>query len=207
MFASVIYTLVLMVAISGFNVVYVSFFLKEHQVPLIFRNPDSSIYYDIQRAKILFFLVFIILSGIMCSLNFYDVDGKCLHTFEEDVFGSTSVDLYQYSLTALLWIVSLPMMSLFFMVGMRDNLKFGCYPVVIANIIFAFMLFILSQIVIISSIIQSGNNLIRGIHIASYLVLGTCLVCNLIYRVKYAKDDIAKEEEEVLDKAVAAVAS
>ena len=99
------------------------------------------------------------------------------------------------------------MMSLFFMVGMRDNLKFGCYPVVIANIIFAFMLFILSQIVIISSIIQSGNNLIRGIHIASYLVLGTCLVCNLIYRVKYAKDDIAKEEEEVLDKAVAAVAT
>ena len=196
-----------MVAIAGFNVIYVSFFLKEHQVPLIFRNPDSSIYYDIQRAKILFFLVFIILSGIMCSLNFYDVDAKCLHTFEEDVFGSTSVDLYQYSLTALLWIVSLPMMSLFFMVGMRDNLKFGCYPVVIANIIFAFMLFILSQIVIISSIIQSGNNLIRGIHIASYLVLGTCLVCNLIYRVKYAKDDIAKEEEEVLDKAVAAVAT
>jgi hypothetical protein len=29
-------------------------------------------------------------------------------------------------------------------------------------------------------------------------VLGTSLVCNFIYRVKYAKDDIAKEEEEDL---------
>jgi len=94
MFASVIYTLILMAAIAGFNVVYVSFFLKEHQVPLIFRNPDSSIYYDIQRAKILFFIVFMILSGIMCSINFYDVDASCLHTFDEENFGSTSVDLY-----------------------------------------------------------------------------------------------------------------
>jgi hypothetical protein len=86
------------------------------------------------------------------------------------------------------------MILLFFMVGMRDNLKFGCYPVVIANIIFAFMLLVLSQILIISAIIHSGNILIRAGHLMEYGVLGISLVLNLIYRVKYAKHDIAKEE-------------
>lgn len=47
MFISIIYVLFLMALVTGFNAVYVSFFLKEHQVPLIFRNPDSSLYYDI----------------------------------------------------------------------------------------------------------------------------------------------------------------
>ena len=164
-------------------------------MPLIFRNPDSSIFYDIQRAKNLFYLVYMILSGIMCSVNFLDVEAKCLHTYNESAFSSQSVDLYQYSLTALLWIVSLPMILLFFMVGMRDNLKFGCYPVVIANVIFAFMLFILSQIVIISAIVYSESLFIRAIHVSSYAVIGVSLVSNIIYRVKYAKDDIAKEEE------------
>ena len=194
MFASVIYCLLLMAIVSGFNVIYVSFQMKEHQVPLIFRNPDSSLYYDTQRAKNLFYLVFMVLSGIMGSLNFFNVYGQCLHTYDEENFGSKSVDLFQYSLTALLWIVSIPMILLFFMVGMRDNLKFGCYPVVIANIIFAFMLFVLSQILIISAIVYSGNILIRVGHIMEYGVLGISLLLNIIYRVKYAKHDITKEE-------------
>jgi hypothetical protein len=149
MYTSVGYVIFLMIVVSIFNVIYISYFMKEHQVPLIFRNPDSSIYYDTQRAKNLFYLVFIVLSGILGSLNFYDVDAKCLHTYDETNFSSQSVDLLQYSLTALLWIVSIPMIILVVMVGMRDNMKFGCYPIVIANIIFAFMLFILSQILII----------------------------------------------------------
>ena len=63
-------------------------------MPLIFRNPDSSLFYDTQRAKNLFYVVFMVLSGIMGSLNFYNVDAKCLHTYDEENFGSTSVDLY-----------------------------------------------------------------------------------------------------------------
>ena len=80
------------------------------------------------------------------------------------------------------------------MVGMRDNLKFGCYPIVIANIIFAFMLLVLSQILIISALIYSGNTLIRAGHLMEYGVLGISLLMNAIYRVKYAKHDIAKED-------------
>jgi hypothetical protein len=36
--------------------------------------------------------------------------------------------------------------------------------------------------------------LIRAGHLMEYGVLGISLVLNLIYRVKYAKHDIAKEE-------------
>ena len=96
------------------------------------------------------------------------------------------------------------MILLSFMVGMRDNLKFGCYPIVIANIIFAFMLLVLSQILIISALIYSGNPLIRAGHLMEYGVLGISLCMNAIYRVKYAKHDIAKEEatDEAQDNSV-----
>lgn len=155
-------------------------------MPLIFRNPDSSIYYDTQRAKNLFYIIFIVLNGILASLNFYDVDAPCLHTYSEQHIATSWVDLYQYSMTALLWIVSLPMIFLFLMVGMRDNLKFGCYPIVIANIIFSFMLLILSQIVVITAIIYSGEILIKAGHLMCYGVLGVSLLFNLYYRVVYA---------------------
>lgn len=157
MFVSIIYVLLLMAFVTGFNTIYISYFMKEHQVPLIFRNPDSSIYYDIQRAKNLFYVIFIVLTGIPGSLNFYNVEATCLHTYDESNFPSKSVDLFSYSLTALLWIVSIPMLFLAVMVGMRDNLKFACYPIVIANIIFALMLFILSQILIINALVYSGD--------------------------------------------------
>lgn len=144
MYASFAYTMLLMLIVVAVNTVYVPYFLKEYQIPLIFRNPDSSMYYDIQRAKDLFYVVFLVLSGIPAQLNFYVIGGTCLHTHNEDELSSANVDMYQYSMTALLWIVSLPMIILFIMVGMRDNLKFGCYPVVLVNLIFSFMLFILS---------------------------------------------------------------
>lgn len=93
MFVSVIYVLFLMGVVTGFNTVYVSYYMKEHQVPLIFRNPDSSLYYDTQRAKILFYVVFIVLSGVLGSLNFYDPDTTCLHTYNEESVSSEYVDL------------------------------------------------------------------------------------------------------------------
>ena len=45
-FASFVLTLLLMGAVTCLNTVYIPYFMKEHQVPLLFRNPDSSIYYD-----------------------------------------------------------------------------------------------------------------------------------------------------------------
>lgn len=89
------------------------------------------------------------------------------------------------------------MIFLVFMVRMRDNLKFGCYPIVIANIIFAFMLLILSQILIIYSLIYSEDILLKACHLAIYGIFGISLLNNAIYRSRYAKYDIAKEDEEL----------
>lgn len=193
MLISSAYCVFLMALVALFNLFYVSYCMKEHQVPLIFRNPDSSIFYDTQRAKNLFHTVFIVLTGVVCNINFFKVDDKCLHTYDEDAVSSDFVDMYQYSLTALLWIVSLPMLILVFMVSMRDNLKFGCYPVVIANIIFAFMLLVLSQIVIINSIIYTQDIYLRYGHVALYGVLFVSMLNNSFYRLVFAQYDIAKE--------------
>ena len=76
-------------------------------------------------------------------------------------------------------------------------MKFGCYPVVIANIIFAFMLFVLSQILIIYSLIYSEEMLLKANHLANYGILGISLLINSIYSAKYAKIDIAREENVI----------
>lgn len=55
------------------------------------------------------------------------------------------------------------------------------------------MLFVLSQIIIIFSIIYAENDLLKISHIAKYVVLGLSLANNVFYRIKYAKIDIAKD--------------
>jgi hypothetical protein len=196
MYASVGYTLFLMALVTLFNTVYIPYFIKEHQVPLIFRNPDSSLFFDTQRAKNLFYMIFLVLSGILASLNFYDTASPCLHTYSEAAISTEYVDLYQYSMTALLWIVSLPMIILAVMVAMGDNLRFGCYPFIIANMIFSFMLFLLSQIVIILAIIYTKNFYFWLLHIVKYGILGVSLFFNFIYRVCFARYDITKEDHQ-----------
>ncbi|CDW90585.1 UNKNOWN [Stylonychia lemnae] len=195
MFISVAFDLLLIGIVSLFNVMYISFYLKEHQVPIIFRNPDSSLYYDIQRAKNFFFVCYLTLTGILAQLNFYDAYGKCLHTQNEKSFSSTDVDMYQYALLALLWVVAIPFLFLIGMISIRDNLKVGCYPVVIANLIFAFMLFILSQIVIINAIMFASSILLQICHLANYGIFGISLINNIYYQYKYAKIDVVASDK------------
>ena len=94
MYASVVFALALMVGMLGFLVIFVSCFLKEHQIPLIFRQADGSLYSDIQRAKNFFFMVFIVLTGVPAQLNFYVVNDSCLHTVSDDYLPAGTVDLY-----------------------------------------------------------------------------------------------------------------
>ena len=58
------------------------------------------------------------------------------------------------------------------------------------------MLFVLSQIIIIYSIIYAENDLLKISHIAKYAVLGLSLVNNIFYKIKYAKIDIAIDSSE-----------
>lgn len=150
-----------------------------------------------QRAKNFFFLIYIILCGILSELNFYVVDDTCLHTVNEGRFSTQDVDMYQFALLALLWVVSVPIVILILMAGMKDSLKVGCYPVVIANIIFGFMLFILSQIVIVYALIYGESNYLKYCHLINYGVLGISLLGNMLYRSVFAKNDIVLDEKSV----------
>lgn len=190
MIVSTLYTLLLMVLVTLFNVWYVSFKLKEHHIPLIFRNPDSNIYFDIHRAKLTFFMLFMVLSGILAQLNLYAVSSPCLHTTDEAHFSSAYVDLYQYALLALLWVVTVPLLFMLCMLKLRDNLKVGCYPIVVANIIFGFMLMLLSQIVIVYSLIYAENPANKCAHALNYTIIAGFMLNNAYYRGRYARFDV-----------------
>ena len=90
--------------------------------------------------------------------------------------------------------VAVPLILLLSLIGLRDNLKFCCYPIVIANIIFALMLFVLSQIVILYSLLFPQSLPLFVAHLAPYSVLGLSLLNHSFYRCKYAKIDITAEK-------------
>lgn len=120
---------------------------------------------------------------------------KCLHTVDEEAFSSQDADTYQYALTALLWVVVIPLALMIILMESKDNLKFACYPLVIANIIFAFMLFILTQIILIYAIVYGENQNLRLLHIAKYGILGLSLLNNIIYKLKIAQYDVIKDNK------------
>eukprot|EP00347_Sterkiella_histriomuscorum_P022995 403336357 len=197
MYASVGFDMLLIGMVAIFNVIYVSFYMREHHVPIIFRNPETSLFYDQQRAKNFFYLIYIILTGILAQLNFYVADSKCLHTKYEDKFSSLNVDMYQYALLSLLWVVAVPLLFLFGMIGLQDNMKVGCYPIVIANIIFGLMLFILTQIIIVYAIMYAERSFLQWCHIFNYGTLGLSLLNNYFYKKKLAKYDITLNESGI----------
>ena len=64
MHISTLAVLFIMISFTIYNVFYITLFLKEHHIPLIFRTPNISFAYDLMRAKLLFFILFLTLAGI-----------------------------------------------------------------------------------------------------------------------------------------------
>jgi hypothetical protein len=48
----------------------------------------------------------IVFCGTLPELNFYDSKALCLHTADEDYISTIDVDMYQFALLALLWVVA-----------------------------------------------------------------------------------------------------
>ena len=79
---------------------------------------------------------------------------------------------------------------------LRDNLRFGCIPVIIATGIFQFLIFTLAMIVVVNCIICANNWIVRGAHIANIVVLVFSIIIASLYRNYYAKRDLLRTEEE-----------
>ena len=80
MFFSNSYIVVLMFILAILAVYVIPVKLKEHHIPMLFRQADENMFSVIMRAMIFAYFYFIILCGCMPSASMYRVDDVCLHT-------------------------------------------------------------------------------------------------------------------------------
>ena len=81
-FVSEIYVVALMFLCFYAACVWIPYQINEYQVPIYFRSTYSNVFYDFLKLRIFFFGYFMVLSGCLPQLIFYDMssDQKCLHT-------------------------------------------------------------------------------------------------------------------------------
>lgn len=188
-----------MIGILIANTVYVPFYLKEHQIPIVFRSPQSNIFFDVTRVRLYLFVAFIMLSACIPHVIFYYTDHPCLHTVSQEDFGIDWTDYYQYSMMACVWVISTPVG--FFLLGQlfKDSIRYIWYPIMIANLVFVLMLFTLSMIVVAFGIKGSSSSLLRLIYVANLGVVVVCGLLNAFYNAVFSKRDLlrADDDEEV----------
>lgn len=143
MHVSTAFCMTLMLAFAVYNCFYLTLFLKEHHLPLMFRSPNISFAYDLMRAKIIMFCIFLTLAGVQAQLNLYSLTSPCLYTDVRN-FTAEWVDTYQYGLTTMFWVIAVPGISLAICTIMRDEMRLGCYPIIISMIVIGLMLWVLS---------------------------------------------------------------
>ena len=118
------------------------------------------------RIRILCYSYFITLSGSLPHLIFYYASDICLHTYSERDFGLNWTDYYQFCLTLMTWVISVPMLIFVIASSFGDNIKYFLFPFLIANLVFVFVTSLLSLIVIVFSLIGAQNHYVRGAHTA-----------------------------------------
>ena len=107
---SELYVVVLMLINFGVSCIWVPFRMREHHIPVFLRKAQSNVFYDFMRIRVLSFAYFITLAGCLPQMTFYYVNDVCLHTYSERDFGINWTDYYQFCLTALIWVISAPIL-------------------------------------------------------------------------------------------------
>ena len=135
--------LIMMSAITVFNTFYVPNHLKEYQIPIIFRGAETNVWFDRQRIHNTLFFANIIFSGCMPSLALMNIGSPCLHTGNPK-FDLYWTDKYQFLISVLLWTVILPISFMLLSIALKDQSRLICYPILIANLIFGFIMIFMS---------------------------------------------------------------
>jgi len=81
---------------------------------------------------------------------------------------------------------------------MKDPMRMACYPILVAMLVIGFMLFVLTQYVLISALIYGDKITIVLVISFSYLSVLALLLNNYIFRRKYSGKDIQEIEEDNL---------
>lgn len=136
MILSSVYVILLMMVTFAIATIWAPFKMKEHHIPAFLRKAESNVFYDFMRVRVLSFVYFMTLSGCLPHLTFYFVNDVCLHTYSQRDFGLNWTDYYQFCLTALIWVISVPITLYVAATALRDSLRYILIPLIIANITF-----------------------------------------------------------------------
>lgn len=199
MMTSEIYIIILMVMAFLAAAIYVPFRMKEHSIPILLRNASSNVFYDFMKIRIYVFIYFMTLAGCLPHLMFYFHHDVCLHTYSSQFFGIDWTDYYQFCLTMLVWVISIPLAIFLVANAFRDNIKYSMYPFLIANMVFQFMLTILAFVCVVFAIFHGNSIAIKVTHAYNIFVVSICSMANWIYRIRYAKKDLLRTDEEEID--------
>jgi len=162
----------------------------------MFRSPQTNIFYDVTRVRIYFFLLFIMLAACIPHVIFYYTDHPCLHTYSQADFGINWTDYYQYSMLACVWVIMIPVVLFTLGKACNDSIRYIWYPMMIGNIVFVLMLFVLSMIVVVFAIKGSASYYIRYLFIANLGIVVYALVANALYDIVFSKSDLLRADDD-----------
>ena len=103
------------------------------------------------------FVFIVVLGGCMPNLSFMQFGQQCLQTGSPDNFSMDMSDQYQYLLSVLLWVILVPIIFISMSIVIKDQSQLICVPVLIANLIFGFLMVFMSLFIIIYIVLYSNN--------------------------------------------------
>jgi hypothetical protein len=90
----------------------------------------------------------------------------------------------------MFWVIAIPGISLLICTLMKDQMRMACYPIIVAILVIGFLLFFLSQYVLICAMIYGFKTPLIITIALNYVALIALVANNIIFRRKYAGKDI-----------------
>ena len=146
--ASEVGIMLLMAGLTVLNTFYVNSRMKGYQIPVLFRGAETNEWYDRMRIHNLLFFSICVLGGCLPNLAFFTFGEICLNTMDPDLMPVEVSDKYQYLVVVLLWVIILPTICMGVGTVFRDHSRLVCYPVLIANLIFGFLVIVMAIVII-----------------------------------------------------------
>ena len=192
---SEIFILVAMGCFTIFNSLFVPFRLKDRQIPIIFRNSDTNEWYERRRVQNFIFFLIWIMGGCLPNLSFFAYGAPCLHTSDNERFSVTVSDRYQYLLATFLWVLIIPGLVMSISLLFRDKSGLICFPCLIANTVFGFIMMFLSLYIIANVCFLAYDYYLMWIHRFHAMAFVLGVLNNYIYYHTLYQIDIGRSKD------------
>ena len=210
MITSQTYILVLMFILAILAVYAIPVKLREHHIPMLFRQADENMFSVIMRAMIFAYFYFIILCGCMPSVSMYRTNDTCLHTGADKSWGSIGdhefktappldvgmTDYYSVCLAMFVWFITAPILLYMIFAYFKDASRYLLIPIVVANLVFLFGCTLLSIVCIVVTILHANSRVMQVTTLVNVLILCWTILMNRIYVWKFSKKDLLRTEDD-----------